>query len=527
MARTIITKGLVFDGTGSPPVPGEVTLDDDRVVSVTSGYRDDHSTDNHGPGRVIDATGCTVMPGLIESHGHLTFPSAVGHIDPSFNPPLDVSFFHHIQGMDAELARAERNAKILLDAGFTSVYSAGLPAAHADRGRSCATRSGRAWCPARGCWRPAWSGTTTRSARTATWSRSGRARTRAARSSASRPRWASTRSSSCSPTTTCSSRAARRSPSTPRKKPAPRVSRPGSPGSGSTATPSPRSRSRSRCAPGSGPSTTAPTPTPRPSTCWSRSRTRCSSRPAPGIIYANVYEGADYGIDRAQAEKMGSVAALEGMAAVYPEIRKRGIRALPGGDYGFPNNPIGRNARDLELFTTVLGYQPLEALTAATKYGGQLMGMGDELGLLAPGYLADVLVVAGEPGRRRHDPAGSREPAPTSSRAAGATSRPYQRGNPCPGNPCPGNPCPGNPPGHDPHRPPGRGLLEPARLPPAVPGPLRSRRAGPGAVPVPARRRLAGGQPGRRPRPGPGAGPRRSSSGSPRWAWPWPAWITG
>ena len=94
---------------------------------------------------------------------------------------------------------------------------------------------------------------------------------------------------------------------------------------------------------------------------------------------------------------MGSVAALEGMAAVYPEIRKRGIRALPGGDYGFPNNPIGRNARDLELFVEVLGYQPLEALTAATKLGGQLMGMGGELGLLAPGYLADVLVVRGNP----------------------------------------------------------------------------------------------------------------------------------
>jgi imidazolonepropionase-like amidohydrolase len=45
----------------------------------------------------------------------------------------------------------------------------------------------------------------------------------------------------------------------------------------------------------------------------------------------------------------------------------------------------------------VLGYQPLEALTAATKLGGQLMGMGDELGLLVPGYLADVLVVAGNP----------------------------------------------------------------------------------------------------------------------------------
>jgi len=94
---------------------------------------------------------------------------------------------------------------------------------------------------------------------------------------------------------------------------------------------------------------------------------------------------------------MGSVAALEGMAAVYPEIRKRGIRALPGGDYGFPNNPIGRNARDLELFVDVLGYPPLEALRAATMLGGQLMDMGDELGLLTPGYLADLLVVRGDP----------------------------------------------------------------------------------------------------------------------------------
>ena len=49
------------------------------------------------------------------------------------------------------------------------------------------------------------------------------------------------------------------------------------------------------------------------------------------------------------------------------------------------------------MFASVLGYQPLEALTAATKFGGQLMGMGDELGLLAPGYLADVLVVTGNP----------------------------------------------------------------------------------------------------------------------------------
>ena len=51
------------------------------------------------------------------------------------------------------------------------------------------------------------------------------------------------------------------------------------------------------------------------------------------------------------------------------------------------------------------------------------MGMGDELGLLAPGYLADVLVVAGNPA---DDVTILQDPrtCATSSRAAGATSRP-------------------------------------------------------------------------------------------------------
>jgi imidazolonepropionase-like amidohydrolase len=119
--------------------------------------------------------------------------------------------------------------------------------------------------------------------------------------------------------------------------------------------------------------------------------------PAPGIIYGNVYEGEEFGITREVATRMGSVASLEGMQAIYPEIRKRGIRALIGGDYGFPNNPIGRNARDLQLFVEQLGYSPVEALVAATQYGGQLMDLGDELGLLKPGYLADMLVVKGDP----------------------------------------------------------------------------------------------------------------------------------
>ncbi len=45
-----------------------------------------------------------------------------------------------------------------------------------------------------------------------------------------------------------------------------------------------------------------------------------------------MYEGAEYGIDTAMAEKMGSVKALRAMTELYPELRKRGLRVLPGGD---------------------------------------------------------------------------------------------------------------------------------------------------------------------------------------------------
>ena len=38
----------------------------------------------------------------------------------------------------------------------------------------------------------------------------------------------------------------------------------------------------------------------------------------------------------------------------------------------------------------------LEVLKAATKHGAEIMGRGHELGTLAPGKLADVLVVSGD-----------------------------------------------------------------------------------------------------------------------------------
>jgi imidazolonepropionase-like amidohydrolase len=119
--------------------------------------------------------------------------------------------------------------------------------------------------------------------------------------------------------------------------------------------------------------------------------------PAIGIVYTTAYEASAWGITKEVAESMGMFASLERSCAVYKEMRRRGIRVLPGGDYGFAWNPIGANARDFEHFVNLFGYTPAETLMAATKYGGEIMGMDGELGLVKEGYLADLIMIDGDP----------------------------------------------------------------------------------------------------------------------------------
>jgi len=118
--------------------------------------------------------------------------------------------------------------------------------------------------------------------------------------------------------------------------------------------------------------------------------------PTIGIIQATLDANPPPHFDMSHM-KADAAIVLEHQKALVPKLRARGIRLLPGGDYGFPFNPNGRNARDLELWVRHFGYTPLEVLQAATELGGQIMGMGDELGLIKPGYLADLVAVRGDP----------------------------------------------------------------------------------------------------------------------------------
>ena len=120
---------------------------------------------------------------------------------------------------------------------------------------------------------------------------------------------------------------------------------------------------------------------------------------APGIaiLYAMLNEAEAYGVTREIATGMGYQIEWDAALESLSKMHKRGIRILPGGDYGFAFTPHCQNARDLEFFVKYLGFTPMEAIRCATLYGGQIMMKPNELGAIKEGFLADLLLVDGDP----------------------------------------------------------------------------------------------------------------------------------
>jgi imidazolonepropionase-like amidohydrolase len=121
---------------------------------------------------------------------------------------------------------------------------------------------------------------------------------------------------------------------------------------------------------------------------------------APGLsVLVRLLDDGEstVGISKQAAKEMGYELEFEAAIRSMKAMLKRGIRVLPGGDYGFAWAPHGDNARDIEYFVKYLGMTPMEAIVSATKWGGEIMMKGGELGQIKEGFLADLLLVDGDP----------------------------------------------------------------------------------------------------------------------------------
>jgi len=103
MPRTLYRDAALADGTGPDLRLGvSLLVDGDRIEWIRPA---DDEPDPGADVEVIDASGCTVVPGLVDSHSHLTMPGGAHWIDRGFDPP------------ERLLRVAEDNARLLRSAG--------------------------------------------------------------------------------------------------------------------------------------------------------------------------------------------------------------------------------------------------------------------------------------------------------------------------------------------------------------------------------------------------------------------------
>jgi len=126
-------------------------------------------------------------------------------------------------------------------------------------------------------------------------------------------------------------------------------------------------------------------------------RDRIFVAPALSVTVTRLRDAGKYGLPASPAMTQRIETDLAQTIDRMKALKQRGVRVLPGGDYGFKWNPHGNNARDLSYFVELLGFTPMEAIVGATRWGGEIMGRGHELGQVKAGYLADLLLVDGDP----------------------------------------------------------------------------------------------------------------------------------
>jgi len=88
---------------------------------------------------------------------------------------------------------------------------------------------------------------------------------------------------------------------------------------------------------------------------------------------------------------------MERALAILPKANAAGVKLLCGDDYGAVGLPHGQYAEELAFYVKEAGIPSLDVIRWATLHGADLLGRAHELGYVWEGYLADLLVVDGDP----------------------------------------------------------------------------------------------------------------------------------
>jgi imidazolonepropionase-like amidohydrolase len=101
------------------------------------------------------------------------------------------------------------------------------------------------------------------------------------------------------------------------------------------------------------------------------------------------------------SDDAGAVAEMAAIVASRRETTARmhrlGVPMVIGTDAGCRGISFGRYAEVVAVYPEAFGFTPLEAIRAATSTAADALGIGERVGRIAPGYVADVVVVDGDP----------------------------------------------------------------------------------------------------------------------------------
>ena len=88
----------------------------------------------------------------------------------------------------------------------------------------------------------------------------------------------------------------------------------------------------------------------------------------------------------------------EGTINAYKRMRKAGAIVAVGTDFnGSPMAPLGKNVIELELLVNYCDFSPMDAIVAATRSGAMACFMADKTGTIQKGKLADIIIVDSDP----------------------------------------------------------------------------------------------------------------------------------